>query len=431
MSSEDQNDEETFRLREGTIVQNEQEIRGQRRLIDITWNPQLQLHFTVLPQNYASEEDDLYNQQRNLRVEQEESESAQIKEEQEELEPPQIKGEQEEQELSQIKEEKQEDSNPLLTKDEQVELCISQDLKQETETLMEIPAYEENGNNDLFNQQSFNVTDSLEEEENQHESTSSSDEETDLQNRDRRKRRDRSHVQSVANSHMSERQCDSDFRKRFRKAALVNTHKPSPNKKRLSSVDSSESSGTVSKLFVYRKNPSDYRLYTCTESGQSFSYRSDMRTDSGEKPFMCKECDKSFSRVSHLKIHTRSHTGEKPFLCNECDKSFSCVSNFKRHIITHTGEKPFLCKVCARGFCRVSHLKGHMRTHTGEKPFLCKKCDKSFSCVSNLYTHMRTHTGEKPFSCKQCNASFSQTCSLKRHMRTHTGLKPFLGKNCK
>ncbi|XP_078791289.1 uncharacterized protein LOC144986836 isoform X3 [Oryzias latipes] len=279
--------EEIYRLCEGTIVQYEQELCRQRRLLDVIWKPKLQLHNIVLPQHWMTEEADQCNQQRNFRVEQEEPEPPQIQEEQEEPEPPQIKEEQEETEPPQIQEELQsfnvtdsqdeeenqneeststtdEETDPqnrdqrkrrdrshvqsvdsshmsavlpqcwmieeedlciqqrnfrveheelerLHTKEEPGELCISQDedqidLKQETDTLMEIPTYEEDENSeaDLNNQQSFNVTDSQDEEGNQHEeSTSTTDEETDPQNRDQRKRRDRSHVQSVDSSHMS------------------------------------------------------------------------------------------------------------------------------------------------------------------------------------------------------------------------------------
>ncbi|XP_078797535.1 uncharacterized protein LOC144989228 [Oryzias latipes] len=212
--------EEICRLCEGTIVQYEEELCRQRRLLDVIWKPQLQLHHIVLPQHWMTEEEDLCNQQRNFRVEQEEPEPPQIQEEQEEPEPPQIKEEQEEPEPPQVQEE-QEEPEPPQIKEEPEELCISQDedhlhLKQETDTLMEIPTYEEDENSeaDLNNQQSFNVTDSQDEEGNQHEeststtdeeteSTSTTDEETDPQNRDQRKRRDRSHVQSVDSSHMS------------------------------------------------------------------------------------------------------------------------------------------------------------------------------------------------------------------------------------
>lgn len=37
-----------------------------------------------------------------------------------------------------------------------------------------------------------------------------------------------------------------------------------------------------------------------------------IRTHTNEKPHHCPTCNKSFSRLENLKIHTRSHTGEDP-----------------------------------------------------------------------------------------------------------------------
>ncbi|XP_021102050.1 histone-lysine N-methyltransferase PRDM9 isoform X2 [Heterocephalus glaber] len=61
---------------------------------------------------------------------------------------------------------------------------------------------------------------------------------------------------------------------------------------------------------------------------------------------------------------------------------------------SQAGEKPYVCRECGRGFSRKSSLTQHQRTHTGEKPYVCRECGRGFSRKSCLIRHQGTHTGE-------------------------------------
>ncbi|XP_069054442.1 zinc finger protein 436-like [Lepisosteus oculatus] len=176
------------------------------------------------------------------------------------------------------------------------------------------------------------------------------------------------------------------------------------------------------------------RPFSCSQCGKSFILSHDLKTHqrihTGERLFSCSQCGKSFSRKNYLQTHQRIHTGERPFSCSQCGKSFSQSSNLITHQRIHTGERPFSCSQCGKSFSRSSDLKTHQRIHTGERPFSCSQCGKSFSKSSHLKRHQHIHTGERPFSCSQCGKSFSRKNPLQSHQCSHTGERPFSCSQC-
>ena len=47
-------------------------------------------------------------------------------------------------------------------------------------------------------------------------------------------------------------------------------------------------------------------------------------------------------------------------ILNYCEKSFEYKSHLVMHKIIYTGDKPFSCKICAKSFTQKSTLRTHM-----------------------------------------------------------------------
>lgn len=99
----------------------------------------------------------------------------------------------------------------------------------------------------------------------------------------------------------------------------------------------------------------------------SVSSSNDLESSRKRKVHKCdfEDCDKVYTKSSHLKAHKRTHTGEKPYECSwqGCTWKFARSDELTRHYRKHTGSKPFKCRQCSRSFSRSDHLSLHMKRH--------------------------------------------------------------------
>ncbi|XP_061593474.1 zinc finger protein 892-like [Cololabis saira] len=350
--------EEIFTEFEKTIVQYEEEIDRQRRLLDITWKPEIKLHRTVPQQTFnCKEEEDGPDQQlldqqlldqqlldQQLRDQQlldqqlrdQQLRDQQLRDQQlldqqlldQQLLDQQLLDQQlrDQQLRDQQLRDQERNSSPVQEKPEppQIKEEFKEDLlvlKQETDIVMVTPTSEDSEHNEPEpNLDQILFCTSLEAEE------SSRNEEPNERNSSSRSDSDNVDTFPVSESHRN--------------------------------------TDTI-------KQALHHQIHT------------------GDRPYTCKICFKKFTQRYSLLVHMRTHTGEKPYSCTICHKSFTQKANLICHTRTHTGEKPYACRFCGNSFTQHHHLTDHMRIHTGEKPYSCQTCDKRFSRLYSLHFHLK------------------------------------------
>ncbi len=222
--------------------------------------------------------------------------------------------------------------------------------------------------------------------------------------------------------------------------------------------------GSESILEKHIQNHNVPKEHQCNHAGCKKAFRRKdalivhSRTHSGEKPYKCAFCDKTFRDNGSLTKHLNSfHQGEMPFKCDECSKGFMEERALKCHMgfhnagyiklgvdkLTTTGRSSQLkksankstspkhvssqirkarmsggdleCGLCGKCFNSPLVFRRHVKNHDAIKSFQCTFCEKGFTRKDAMVVHMRTHTGEKPYKCNFCDRSFTESGSLLNH----------------
>ncbi len=150
------------------------------------------------------------------------------------------------------------------------------------------------------------------------------------------------------------------------------------------------------------------------------------------KNYACDLCDSSFTNLTALKNHTKTHTNNEGIevKCRHCEYKTWRKAEMKKHELTHFPEKrdlKFKCESCDYKTWTRKRLTRHLNVHSTLRLVKCNDCPKTFKYKDQLRSHQKfAHLGAaKDFKCLEigCKKLFSTNFQLLRHTETHANLE--------
>ncbi|XP_076061258.1 uncharacterized protein LOC143037022 isoform X2 [Oratosquilla oratoria] len=190
------------------------------------------------------------------------------------------------------------------------------------------------------------------------------------------------------------------------------------NKKSVVNMDVQEGSGNSESCLGSSKQqelPEEFHgtgaADSCSQEDENLDDDDDLKSHvlihSGEKPFKCKYCWRTFSKLHIMKGHMRKHPMRKAkYKCIECGRFCGSPLALNNHRKTHKSEVEHECETCQVKFSSLVELESHKLVHISVGSFKCSKCDAIFESSDKLSEHEVVHSNEKPFTCPVCKNTF-------------------------
>ncbi|GAB1604932.1 transcription factor E4F1-like [Argonauta hians] len=88
--------------------------------------------------------------------------------------------------------------------------------------------------------------------------------------------------------------------------------------------------------------------------------------DKPTRPYTCQVCKRSFKKIIVLKTHMLTHSDKREHHClfEGCTYAFKTKGSLIRHMRRHTGERPYTCDMCKRTFTESGALSRHLKSRT-------------------------------------------------------------------
>jgi KRAB domain-containing zinc finger protein len=153
--------------------------------------------------------------------------------------------------------------------------------------------------------------------------------------------------------------------------------------------------------------------------------------------YICRFCQRRFSKTTALYLHLKCHTKGEEQVCLKCDFLTATMTSYNQHMHAHALHAQFTCNKCTHTFDRRQQYNAHLKCH---QKWDCSMCENKHSHRRDFEQHCRKAHGLKlvdnrTFSCLYCPTSaetFASRYRLRLHLaEKHTEARPYVCRHCK